>query len=375
MNSDSIYPDFLSAGVEKLQKEGRDGNLMGLFSALEHFRRDLIGCQEPGSVMKIAEPYIKGLDLFSAVGFYLVEPVAFDFELAHCSPGFAEELEVVVRQAIREGRFAWALRQSAPTIVTHDDASGPRWFVFHTLAVATRRLGMFCGLLNHEHVASQEPTFRLLSMLLGMSADALAGLRTTAELQSQLLAANTALERTLEENEVLARLPGESPNPVFRVTNSGVVLYANSVGLALLRLLGWNVGDVISGEMVVRLGAALKGGTREQFEMELDQHVYSFLVVPVQKQGYANFYGTDITARKVAEREREKLIDELQEALAKVKTLSGLVPICSWCKKIRDDQGFWNEVEVFVQSHSDAVFSHGVCPTCQKRWLKGAVKS
>lgn len=375
MNSDSIYPDFLSAGVGKLQREGRDGNLMGLFSALEHFRRDLIGCQDPGSVLKIAELYLKGLDLFSAVGFYLVEPATFDFKLAHCSPGFEEKLEAVVRQEIREGRFAWALRQSAATTVTHNDASGPRWFVFHTLAVATRRLGMFCGLLKREHVASREPTFRLLSMLLGMSADALGGLRTTAELQSQLLAANTALERTLEENEVLARLPGESPNPVLRVTNSGVVLYANSVGVALLRLLGWDVGDLISGKMMVRLGAALKHGTREQFEMDLDQRIYSFIVVPVQKQGYANFYGTDITARKVAEQEREKLINELQAALAKVRTLSGLVPICSWCKKIRDDRGFWNEVEVFVQSHSDAVFSHGVCPACQKRWLTGLVSS
>ena len=79
----------------------------------------------------------------------------------------------------------------------------------------------------------------------------------------------------------------------------------------------------------------------------------------------------DITARKLAETERERLIGELQEALAKVKTLSGLVPICAWCKKIRDDRGFWNEVEVFVQSRSFATFSHSVCPDCRTKILAG----
>jgi PAS domain S-box-containing protein len=73
----------------------------------------------------------------------------------------------------------------------------------------------------------------------------------------------------------------------------------------------------------------------------------------------------DITARKEAEAEREKLIGELQEALAKVKTLSGLLPICSWCKSVRDDQGYWKEVEVFVTTHSEAQFSHGICPACK----------
>ena len=57
--------------------------------------------------------------------------------------------------------------------------------------------------------------------------------------------------------------------------------------------------------------------------------------------------------------------------MAKVKTLSGLVPICAWCKKIRDDSGFWEQVEVYIQDHSDAVFSHGVCPDCAKRMLEG----
>jgi len=73
--------------------------------------------------------------------------------------------------------------------------------------------------------------------------------------------------------------------------------------------------------------------------------------------------------RKQDETEREHLIRELQAALAQVKTLSGLLPICSGCKKIRDDQGYWNRIETFISEHSDAQFSHGICPECTKKYF------
>jgi PAS domain S-box-containing protein len=72
----------------------------------------------------------------------------------------------------------------------------------------------------------------------------------------------------------------------------------------------------------------------------------------------------DITQRKQAEEEREKLIKELQFALDNVKTLQGLIPICANCKKIRDDSGYWQQVESYIQRHSDAKFTHGICPEC-----------
>ena len=72
----------------------------------------------------------------------------------------------------------------------------------------------------------------------------------------------------------------------------------------------------------------------------------------------------EIVERKRTEREREKLIQELQEALSQVKTLSGLLPICASCKKVRDDGGYWNQIEVYLQKHSEAQFSHGLCPQC-----------
>ena len=75
----------------------------------------------------------------------------------------------------------------------------------------------------------------------------------------------------------------------------------------------------------------------------------------------------DITKRKEVEADRENLITKLQDALAKIRTLRGIIPICSSCKKIRDDKGYWNQIENYIKEHSDADFSHGICPECAKK--------
>lgn len=72
----------------------------------------------------------------------------------------------------------------------------------------------------------------------------------------------------------------------------------------------------------------------------------------------------EITVRRQAERQLETMVEQLKEALAKVKTLSGLLPICASCKKIRDDRGYWTQVEVYVRDHSEADFTHSICPEC-----------
>jgi PAS domain S-box-containing protein len=77
----------------------------------------------------------------------------------------------------------------------------------------------------------------------------------------------------------------------------------------------------------------------------------------------------DITERKQVEAEREKLIVELQHAIAEVKTLSGLLPICASCKKIRDDKGYWNSLEAYLMKHSIAQFTHGICPDCAAKYF------
>ncbi|WPD22493.1 MAG: PAS domain-containing protein [Candidatus Electrothrix scaldis] len=90
--------------------------------------------------------------------------------------------------------------------------------------------------------------------------------------------------------------------------------------------------------------------------------------VPLQDHK-GNVYGilgicTDISERKKIELENETLIDELTKAISEVRTLEGLLPICSNCKKIRDDQGYWNQIEHFIAEHSDAEFSHSICQDC-----------
>ena len=67
------------------------------------------------------------------------------------------------------------------------------------------------------------------------------------------------------------------------------------------------------------------------------------------------------------EKEKEELIEKLQESLKKVKLLSGFLPICASCKKIRDDKGYWNQIETYIRAHSEAEFSHGICPDCYKK--------
>jgi PAS domain S-box-containing protein len=78
----------------------------------------------------------------------------------------------------------------------------------------------------------------------------------------------------------------------------------------------------------------------------------------------------DISQRKNAEAERDRLIRELQAALAQVRTLRGLIPICAWCKKIRNDHGYWEQLEAYIKNHSEANFTHGMCPDCARKQIE-----
>lgn len=76
---------------------------------------------------------------------------------------------------------------------------------------------------------------------------------------------------------------------------------------------------------------------------------------------------TDIQARKLAELESERLISELRAALEQVRVLKGLLPLCSSCKRVRDDKGYWTRIEKYISEHSDAEVSHAICPECARR--------
>jgi DNA-binding response OmpR family regulator len=73
-------------------------------------------------------------------------------------------------------------------------------------------------------------------------------------------------------------------------------------------------------------------------------------------------------ALREKEKEQQELILELQAALAEIKTLKGFIPICASCKKIRDDEGYWDQLEAYISKHTDAVFSHGLCPECAEKY-------
>ena len=86
--------------------------------------------------------------------------------------------------------------------------------------------------------------------------------------------------------------------------------------------------------------------------------MYFFVLKPMQANSAA--------IQQAADRQA-KLVTELQKALDEVKTLSGLLPICSSCKKIRDDKGYWNQIEKYLHEHSNIDFTHGICPDCMKK--------
>lgn len=91
---------------------------------------------------------------------------------------------------------------------------------------------------------------------------------------------------------------------------------------------------------------------------------FSFHVSPF-REGISVLF-RDISQRKSAEAERERLIRELRAAIAHVRTLRGLIPICAWCKRIRNDRGYWEQLEQYIKNHSEADFTHGMCPDCAK---------
>lgn len=89
---------------------------------------------------------------------------------------------------------------------------------------------------------------------------------------------------------------------------------------------------------------------------------------PITRDGEKVLYSIihDISERKTHEREREQLIAKLEQALAEIKTLRGILPICATCKKVRDDKGYWSQIETYIRTHSEVEFTHGICPECER---------
>jgi len=123
--------------------------------------------------------------------------------------------------------------------------------------------------------------------------------------------------------------------------------------------------EVMSGEDVGRITTAFitKDGNKIIVEGEVNCKFNQGN--PIYTRGIFR----NITERKQAEEKREQLIQELQETIKEVRTLSGLLPICAWCKKLRDDEGYWKSVEQYIGERTKAEFTHGMCPECFNKYF------
>ena len=193
------------------------------------------------------------------------------------------------------------------------------------------------------------------------------------------------LEEALKNNESKYRTLLENiPERIFLKDRNSVYIscnynYAHDLKISPSEISGMTDYDFYPEEIAEKYRAddkrIMETGEKEDIEenyiLNGSEHAVHTIKTPVidDKGDIASILGVfrDITARKHAEAERDRLIVELQEALAKVKQLSGLLPICASCKKIRDDKGYWNQIETYISEHSEALFSHAICPECGKK--------
>lgn len=114
----------------------------------------------------------------------------------------------------------------------------------------------------------------------------------------------------------------------------------------------------------------LTSGTRVESEQQadgLDSGADGYIARPLSNRELLSRVDSMVRILR-AERVRDQLIVELKKAISEIKQLSGFLPICSHCKKIRDDKGYWNQIESYIRDHSNAEFSHGICPDCVKKY-------
>ena len=147
---------------------------------------------------------------------------------------------------------------------------------------------------------------------------------------------------------------------------------AQRIGKPAYELIGMGIFEYLPFDVAVsrktKALEVIKTGEPLRFQDERAGRYYDNNIYPVfDRDGKIRalaIFAKDITETKQAEDSLLKERDKLRAALAKIKKLSGMLPICSSCKKIRDDRGYWNQIESYIRKHSDAQFSHGICPPC-----------
>ncbi len=198
--------------------------------------------------------------------------------------------------------------------------------------------------------------------------------------------------RLKEQYDFLKTLMNTLPCPVFFKNREGVYLGCNrafekAVGMRRSDIVGKSAHELAPAELAEKYEekdrALLAAPGLQTYDWKIEtaggmkrEVIFNKATFVDENNETAGIIGviTDITKRKRAEAEREQLIAELRDALEKIKTLSGFIPICSSCKKIRDDSGYWSRIETYIEQHSDALFSHGICPECSRTLYPELIK-
>ncbi|HOO38054.1 MAG TPA: PAS domain S-box protein [Deltaproteobacteria bacterium] len=192
-------------------------------------------------------------------------------------------------------------------------------------------------------------------------------------------------EEMLSQSEARYRsLFEDSRDAIYTTSRDGIVLDANQATLDLFgysreEMIGMDIQQIyVNPEERMKFQRDIEDrGSVRDYDVWLkkkDRSIMNCLYTSsVRRSGEGDIIGyhciiRDITEQRGIEEERQGLIEELTIALDKIRTMRGLIPICATCKKIRDDRGYWNHLEEYIEAHSDAVFSHGLCPECQRRF-------
>ena len=219
---------------------------------------------------------------------------------------------------------------------------------------------------------------------------------TYEELEKRVLELEEA-EIKLKETEVLLNeeitwrrlLTGESRDPIVVLDETAKVYEANERFADMLgysikevhQLHVWDWEALASKEQILEMAMSVDC-TGHHLVTQHRRKDGRFIDVELSNNG-AVYRGKklifcicrDITDKKRAEREREELIKKLRDTLTEVKTLRGILPLCSFCKKVRDDKGYWEQVDTYLQKHSGADISHGICPDCLKKYYPDEYKA